>query len=149
MKDPSVTSNEVEGRSEYIFPRLDDHTVDTHLERRLAVHPDIDYVKVELLAVDGENTVPTGEFFIMAKARLEVLKEKYAVVAEFKGKDLLGKEYERIFNYHEVKEKGWNVVEGSFVTTDSGSGIVHMAPAYGEDDYQTCRNMTDCRRSIP
>jgi isoleucyl-tRNA synthetase len=38
-----------------------------------------------------------------------------------------------------VKEKGWYVVEGSFVTTDSGSGIVHMAPAYGEDDYQTCR----------
>jgi isoleucyl-tRNA synthetase len=105
----------------------------------LAVHPDIDYVKVELLAVDDENTVPTGEFFIMAKARLEVLKEKYAVIAEFKGKDLLGKEYERIFNYHEVKEKGWYVVEGSFVTTDSGSGIVHMAPAYGEDDYQTCR----------
>ncbi len=105
----------------------------------LAVHPDIDYVKVELLAVDGENTVPTGEFFIMAKARLEVLKEKYTVVAEYKGKDLLGKEYERIFNYHDVKEKGWYVVEGSFVTTDSGSGIVHMAPAYGEDDYQTCR----------
>ncbi|MFZ4619878.1 MAG: isoleucine--tRNA ligase [Bacteroidota bacterium] len=105
----------------------------------LAVHPDIDYVKVELLAADGENVVPTGEFFIMAKARLEVLKEKYAVVSEFKGRDLLGKEYERIFNYHEVKEKGWYVVEGSFVTTDSGSGIVHMAPAYGEDDYQTCR----------
>ncbi len=105
----------------------------------LAVHPDIDYVKVELLAVDGENTTPTGEFFIMAKARLEVLKEKYAVISEFKAKDLLGKEYERIFNYHEVKEKGWYVVEGNFVTTDSGSGIVHMAPAYGEDDYQTCR----------
>ncbi|MFA5832300.1 MAG: isoleucine--tRNA ligase [Bacteroidota bacterium] len=105
----------------------------------LAIHPDIDYVKVELLSVDGEATKPTGEFFILAKARLEVLKEKYSIVAEFKGKELLGKEYERIFNYHQVKEKGWYVVEGSFVTTDSGSGIVHMAPAYGEDDYQTCR----------
>ncbi|MEW5797972.1 MAG: isoleucine--tRNA ligase [Bacteroidota bacterium] len=105
----------------------------------LAVHPDIDYVKVELLHTEGEETKPTGEFFILAKARLEVLKEKYSVVKEFKGKELLGKEYERIFNYHKVKEKGWYVVEGSFVTTDTGSGIVHMAPAYGEDDYQTCR----------
>ncbi len=105
----------------------------------LAVHPGIDYVKVELLAPDGETTKPTGEFLILAKARVDVLKEKYSVVTEFKGSELLGKEYVRIFDYHQVKEKGWYVVEGSFVTTDSGSGIVHMAPAYGEDDYQTCR----------
>ena len=105
----------------------------------LAVHPGIDYVKIELLIPDGETTKPTGEFLILAKARLDVLKEKYSIVAEFKGADLLGKEYGRIFDYHQVKEKGWYVVEGSFVTTDSGSGIVHMAPAYGEDDYQTCR----------
>jgi isoleucyl-tRNA synthetase len=105
----------------------------------LAVHPEINYVKVELLEADGEATKPSGEFLILAKARLEVLKEKYTVVAEFKGKELLGKEYSRLFNYHTVTEKGWYVVEGSFVTTDSGSGIVHMAPAYGEDDYQTCR----------
>jgi isoleucyl-tRNA synthetase len=105
----------------------------------LAVHPDIDYVKVELLHSEGEETAPTGEFFILAKARVEVLKEKYSVMKEFKGKELLGVEYERLFNYHQVKEKGWYVVEGSFVTTEDGSGIVHMAPAYGEDDYQTCR----------
>jgi len=105
----------------------------------LAVHPDIDYVKVELLRIEGEETKTTGEFLILAKARLEVLKEKYSVVKELKGKELLGKEYERLFNYHKVKEKGWYVVEGSFVTTEDGSGIVHLAPAYGEDDYQTCR----------
>ncbi|MCK9409026.1 MAG: isoleucine--tRNA ligase [Bacteroidetes bacterium] len=105
----------------------------------LAVHPEIEYVKVELLATEEEITTPTGEFLILAKARLEVLKEKYSIVSEFKGKELLGKEYGRLFNYHQVSEKGWYVVEGSFVTTDSGSGIVHMAPAYGEDDYQTCR----------
>ncbi len=102
----------------------------------LAVHPKIEYVKVELLASEGEETKPTGEFLILAKARLDVLKEKYKVVSEFKGKDLLGKDYERIFSYHQVKEKGWYVIEADFVTTDSGSGIVHMAPAYGEDDYR-------------
>jgi isoleucyl-tRNA synthetase len=105
----------------------------------LAVHPMIDYVKIELLASEGEETKPTGEYLILAKARLEVIKEKYLILSDFKGKDLLGKEYERIFNYHEVKEKGWYVVDADFVTTDDGSGIVHMAPAYGEDDYQICR----------
>lgn len=105
----------------------------------LAVHPEIEYVKVELLHTEGEETKPTGQFLILAKARLEVLKEKYSIVADFKGKDLLGKEYERIYNYHHVNEKGWYVVGAEFVTTEDGSGIVHMAPAYGEDDYQTGR----------
>ncbi|MDP1676955.1 MAG: isoleucine--tRNA ligase [Bacteroidota bacterium] len=140
VKDPSV----------YIKMKLKDE-VNTHFlvwtttpwtlisNVALAVHPTIDYVKVELLTSEGEETKPTGEFLILAKARLEILKEKYSIVSEFKGKDLLGKEYERLFNYHEVKEKGWYVVEADFVTTDDGSGIVHMAPAYGEDDYQICR----------
>lgn len=105
----------------------------------LAVHPDIDYVKVELKAGEGETAVPTGEFLILAKARLSVLKEQYAIVAEMKGKALIGTEYERIYSYHDVKEKGWYVVGAEFVTTEDGSGIVHMAPAYGEDDYQIGR----------
>ena len=105
----------------------------------LAVHPDIDYVKVELKAGEGETAVPTGEFLILAKARLSVLKEQYAIVAEMKGKALIGTEYERMYSYHDVKEKGWYVVGAEFVTTEDGSGIVHMAPAYGEDDYQVGR----------
>jgi isoleucyl-tRNA synthetase len=105
----------------------------------LAVHPEIDYVKISLLHGEGDEAVPTGEHLILAKARLEVIREKYSIISEFKGKALLGKEYERLFSYHQVKEKGWYVVEADFVTTDDGSGIVHMAPAYGEDDYQTCR----------
>jgi isoleucyl-tRNA synthetase len=105
----------------------------------LAVHPAIEYVKIELLHGDGDDVTPTGEFLILAKARLEVIREKYSIVKEFTGKELLGKEYERLFNYHQVQEKGWYVVGADFVTTDDGSGIVHMAPAYGEDDYQTCR----------
>lgn len=105
----------------------------------LAVHPDIEYVKIELLHSEGEETKPTGEFLILAEARLSVIKEKYRIVSTFKGKELLNKEYERLFTYHQVKEKGWYVVPADFVTTEDGSGIVHMAPAYGEDDYQTCR----------
>ncbi|HTX19586.1 MAG TPA: isoleucine--tRNA ligase [Bacteroidota bacterium] len=103
----------------------------------LAVHPEIEYVKVELLAGQEGEEKPTGEYLILAKARLSVLKEKYRIAAEMKGKELAGKEYERLFNYHQTKERGWYVVEADFVTTEDGSGIVHMAPAYGEDDYQT------------
>jgi isoleucyl-tRNA synthetase len=68
-----------------------------------------------------------------------VLGDEYAVLDKFKGAVLAGKEYERMYSYHQVKEKGWYVVLADFVTTDDGSGIVHMAPAYGEDDYQIGR----------
>ncbi len=105
----------------------------------LAIHPAIEYVKVELMSGEDDALVGTGEFLILAKARLGVLKDKYRITAEFAGKELAGKEYERLFNYHQTKERGWYVVEADFVTTEDGSGIVHMAPAYGEDDYQTGR----------
>ncbi|MCX6120579.1 MAG: isoleucine--tRNA ligase [Ignavibacteriales bacterium] len=95
----------------------------------LAVHPEIEYVKVE----------QKGENFILAEARLSVLGDEYVVLEKFKGAALAGKEYERIYSYHHVKEKGWYVVLADFVTTEDGSGIVHMAPAYGEDDYQIGR----------
>jgi isoleucyl-tRNA synthetase len=95
----------------------------------IAVHPDVDYVKIE----------HKGEKLILAEARLAVIGDEYVVLEKFKGSVLNGKEYERMFSYHEVKEKGWYVVLAAFVTTEDGSGIVHMAPAYGEDDYQTGR----------
>lgn len=95
----------------------------------IAVHPDIEYVTVE----------HRGEKLILAQARLSVLGDEYVVLDKQKGAALAGKEYERIFSYHQVKEKGWYVVLADFVTTEDGSGIVHMAPAYGEDDYQVGR----------
>jgi isoleucyl-tRNA synthetase len=105
----------------------------------LAVNPEIEYAKVELLHGEDDALVSTGEFLILAKARFGVLKDKYRIVDEFPGAKLEGREYERLFNYHQTKEKGWYVVAANFVTTEDGSGIVHMAPAYGEDDYQTGR----------
>ncbi|MBX2991613.1 MAG: isoleucine--tRNA ligase [Bacteroidetes bacterium] len=92
----------------------------------LAVHPDVEYVKVE----------HKGEKLILAEARLNVLEGEYSVLEKMKGSALSGLEYERIFNYHPVDKKAHYVVEAVFVTTEDGSGIVHMAPAYGEDDYQ-------------
>lgn len=105
----------------------------------LAVNPEIEYAKVELMHGEDDALVSTGEFLILAKARFGVLKDKYRIIDEFPGAKLEGREYERLFNYHQTKEKGWYVVAANFVTTEDGSGIVHMAPAYGEDDYQTGR----------
>ncbi len=95
----------------------------------LAIHPDVDYVTVD----------HNGEHLILADARRSVVGEDAPVLERHKGKALEGMEYERLFSYHEVNEKGWYVVPAGFVTTEDGTGIVHMAPAYGEDDYQAGR----------
>lgn len=94
----------------------------------LAVGPDVEYVKVRHKA----------EFLILAKERLSVVPEA-EVVETMHGRDLVGKEYERWFSYFPVDKKAWYVIAGDFVTTTDGTGIVHMAPAYGEDDYQASK----------
>ncbi|HEY6191310.1 MAG TPA: isoleucine--tRNA ligase [Bacteroidota bacterium] len=95
----------------------------------LAVHPSVDYVRVE----NG------GRRLILAEARLGALQGEYSIVDRMKGASLAGMEYERLFSYHPVKERAFLVVEAEFVTTADGSGIVHLAPAYGEDDYQVSK----------
>ncbi|MBU1299265.1 MAG: isoleucine--tRNA ligase, partial [Bacteroidetes bacterium] len=95
----------------------------------IAVHPDVEYVKVE----------NKGKKLILAKACVSVLDDEFVVIDSFNGRSLAGKEYERLFSYIPVEEKAFYVVSGDFVTTEDGTGIVHMAPAYGEDDYQTGR----------
>ena len=95
----------------------------------LAVGPHVDYVKVRL----------GNEQLILAKNRLAVLEGEYQVVEEMKGSSLEGMEYERLYNYHPVDKHAFFVVGTGFVSINDGTGIVHMAPAYGEDDYQTAR----------
>jgi isoleucyl-tRNA synthetase len=92
----------------------------------LAVKADVEYVKVSY----------KDEFLILAKSRLAVMPEGAEVVESMTGQDLVGKEYERWFSFVPVEKKAWYVIAGDFVTTTDGTGIVHMAPAYGEDDYQ-------------
>ena len=93
----------------------------------LAVNPDVEYVKVRY----------KDELLILAKERLSVLpSEGTEIVERMFGRDLVGKEYERWFSFIPVDKKGWYLIGGDFVTTTDGTGIVHMAPAYGEDDYQ-------------
>lgn len=98
----------------------------------LAVNQDIMYVKVK--TEEG--------LFVVAKARLSDVMEgkKYEVVEKIKGGNLVGKQYKPVFDYYaknkqlENRENGWKIYAGDFVTTESGTGVVHIAPAFGEDD---------------
>lgn len=96
----------------------------------LCVNPEIEYVKIK----DLERNI----FVIMAKARLEAYKKniKYEEVETYKGTDLKGKRYEPLFPYFSSLEKdGYFVVlSDDYVTTGDGTGIVHQAPGFGEDD---------------
>ena len=92
----------------------------------LAVGAEIDYVKVKT----------DDKYIILAKERLEVLKNDYEIISEHKGSELAGISYDQLFDYVSVDRKGFYVVEAAFVSTGDGSGIVHMAPAFGADDYE-------------
>ncbi|PEY37040.1 isoleucine--tRNA ligase [Bacillus cereus] len=96
----------------------------------LAVHPDMEYVKAE----------KGGTVYIVAKERAnDVLKEDYQVLSTHKGEELVGILYKAPFPMDEVMN-GYRVISAEFVTGDSGTGLVHIAPAYGEDDYKVVQN---------
>jgi len=97
----------------------------------IAVNSKIDYV---LVKKDNEN-------FILADQRQEVLGKELKIIKKFKGKDLLGLKYEPLFEKSavEYKEKFKNiyqVLSADFVNTDEGTGLVHIAPAFGQDDME-------------
>ncbi len=97
----------------------------------LCVNANEDYVKVE----------SKGETYYLAAALCDtVLGEgEYTVLETYKGADLEGKEYEPLFDFVSPKEKCWYVVCDDYVTLTDGTGIVHIAPAFGEDDAKVGR----------
>ncbi|QWU14922.1 Isoleucyl-tRNA synthetase [Paenibacillus sophorae] len=129
VKDLSATAKfKLDDSGEYVLAwTTTPWTLPAHMA--LAVNPDMDYVRVQ--QEDG--------VYIMAKNLVEeVAKGEHTVLSELKGSDLVGKTYQPPFSYIQAERS--NVIVGaSFVTDASGTGIVHMAPAHGEDDYKTCR----------
>jgi len=98
--------------------------------------PEIDYVVVRDTAADT--------CFVMAEARLDVYykhPEEYQILARLKGRDLKGWTYEPLFPYFaEYADEGaFRVLNDDFVSTEDGTGLVHIAPAYGEDDFRVCK----------
>lgn len=96
----------------------------------LCVNPDLEYIKVSSM----------GYKFIVAKSLAnKVLGDDFEVLETYKGTDLVGTNYERLMPFAEVEGKCFEVVADSYVTSEDGTGIVHIAPAYGEDDNRVCK----------
>lgn len=98
----------------------------------LAVNPEVDYLKIEV----------DGEILYLAKALADQAvgeARKYTVLDQLKGKEMEGWKYEQILPFIETQEEGFYVVLADYVTTEDGTGIVHTAPAFGEEDYETGR----------
>lgn len=92
----------------------------------LSVHPEVEYLKI----------ARNGEYLIIAEPRASaVLGSEFKIVERFQGKHLEHQSYEPLFTFVPVEKKAFYVVLGDFVTTEDGTGIVHIAPAFGEDDY--------------
>ena len=84
----------------------------------------------------GDEENKEYENYILAKGLIaSVLKEKeYEIIKEFKGEELLGIEYEKLMPFAKVDGKAFVIIHGDYVNLEDGTGIVHIAPAYGEDD---------------
>jgi isoleucyl-tRNA synthetase len=97
----------------------------------LAVNPEIDYAVVEL----------NGEKLILAEARLASYERELGEavrVGTLKGSELVGRTYTPLFNYFAETPSAFQVLGAEFVTTEDGTGVVHMAPGFGEDDQIAC-----------
>ncbi len=108
----------------------------------LCVNKEFDYSKV---LVDGDY------YYIATELCESLFGEEYETVSKCKGADLLGMEYEPAFTYlaDSFKEKAYYVVEDNYVSLDAGTGIVHISPAFGEDDARVGReNNLPCPKPV-
>jgi isoleucyl-tRNA synthetase len=136
VQDPAVVVS---------FPLLDDPetsmlawtttpwTLPSHLA--LCVHPSLEYIKIKDEA--------SGKNYILLEGLLKTVykdpkKAKFKKLGKYSGEDMKGWRYEPPFPYfyEEFKDKGFRVLNDTYVTTESGVGVVHQAPAFGEDDYR-------------
>ncbi|MES2668420.1 MAG: class I tRNA ligase family protein [Patescibacteria group bacterium] len=124
----------------------------------LAVGDDIDYVKIRIEKVNGENADQensymshVGQSFILAKSRLESLQvdghkvSGFTILSEFKGSELVGKRYKPLYSFArdlapesekpKFEDKAYRVYAAPFVTTEDGTGMVHTAVMYGQEDF--------------
>ena len=107
----------------------------------IAAHPEMIYVKVR---------VPSGDVYIFARSRMnDVLSEYYPlqseaeapfeVLSRLKGKELEGIEYEPLYTFQDADASAYHVVLADYVSEEEGTGLVHTAPAFGEDDFMTAK----------
>jgi isoleucyl-tRNA synthetase len=104
----------------------------------LAVGPEITYALVRNTRIVSEQ--PVDETLLLAESRLGILDGEYEVLGHYKGSEIVGSEYEQIFTDISLDAQQHpnvlHVLPGAFVTTSDGSGVVHIAPAFGQDDFE-------------
>jgi len=138
LQDPSVTVKfELTSRNDGIGVEADSKTFllawtttpwTLVSNAAVAVGPEITYVQVRV----------GSEKFILAKDRLEAFTKEltdYEILTEFSGKELEGLTYNPLFPYYDDKKNAFRVVVADFVSIEDGTGAVHIAPSYGEDDF--------------
>jgi isoleucyl-tRNA synthetase len=105
----------------------------------MAVHPDLDYVVVTGRPADGDRPADP-DTYLLAAARLEHYARELGddaagrIVARLEGSELVGTTYTPPFGFFTGRENAHQVLPAGYVTTDDGTGIVHIAPAFGEED---------------
>lgn len=118
----------------------------------LAVGEKIDYVKVQTFNAYTYESIHVimardrvGAYFSVKAKDLKIEDYKpgdklipYKIIEQYKGKDLIGMEYEQLMPYVPLPSPAFTVVPGDFVTTEDGTGIVHISKTFGADDYRTC-----------
>ncbi len=135
IQDPAVTVKfALEGQDAYLLAwTTTPWTLPSNLA--LAVHEGVEYVKLR----DHESQ----EQWILAAHALPRVYTKesqgYDILSTFLGRDLVGKTYRPLFPYFNQHPQAFVVLHGDFVTTEDGTGVVHQAPAFGEDDFFTCQ----------
>lgn len=134
VQDPSVyVKFPAEGEENTFFLAWTTTPWTTVSNMALAVNPQLEYVKAE----------QNGEVYILAKKCLDkALGEGYRIVEEMSGADLIGRTYTPIFDFASKefgKDEAWRVIPADYVTTEDGTGVVHTAPAFGADDFESCK----------
>ena len=159
VEDPSIYVRfpvEGEERTSFLVWTTTPWTLPSNLA--LAVHPEVDYVFVRTAAASGASSPdparsasspdsarfassPDGETFILAEALIGAVlgDADYTIEKRVKGADLEGMRYARLFDYLPADGPICQVWTADFVTIEDGTGIVHCAPAYGEDDIRLCQ----------
>lgn len=101
----------------------------------LAVGEEIDYVLAEVKNADSDP-----EQYVIAQSLIGLLGEGCTIIKTFKGKDIIGSTYEQIFPYCEIDKSvhpyALTILPGTFVSTEDGTGVVHISPAFGVDDFE-------------